>query len=97
MPQTVYFETADLERVTAILNRRAAFMVKDITNIGRHHADEYAMVQRTIKRNKPESYQYLRSRGKRAHLRRWHATASQQVRMIEWWAYRFYLDFFGPW
>ena len=69
----------------------------DIVVTGRHHADEYAMVQRTIKRNKAESYQYLRSRGRRIHMRRWHATGNQQVRMIEWWAYRFFLDFFGPW
>ena len=97
MPQPIHFETSDLERVTAIVNRRAAFMVRDLVNIGRHHADEYAMVRRTIKRGRPESYKYLRRQGRRVTLRRWHATGNQIVRMIEWWAYRYFLDFFGPW
>ena len=99
MPTTVYFQTVDLERITAILNRRAAFMVKDLVVLGRHSADDYALAGGRNARGKglPTRYAYLRRQGKRARMRKWHATGAQQARMIEHVSYKAFLDFFGPW
>lgn len=96
MPDLVRFDTSDLERVIAILHRRAAFMVKDIVTEGRHHADQWAS-QGGRHRKDPAKFIYLRSQGRRKRMRRFHATGNQTVRMIEFWAYRFFQDFFGPW
>ena len=92
----IQFITADLERVTAILNRRAAFMVKDLVVLGRHSADDYALAGGRHAKH-PGRYTYLRRRGRRVRLRKFHATGAQQARMIEHVSYRAFLDFFGPW
>jgi hypothetical protein len=92
----IQFITADLERVTAILNRRAAFMVKDLVVLGRHSADDYALAGGRHHAH-PGRYTYLRRRGRRVRLRKFHATGAQQARMIEHVSYRAFLDFFGPW
>ena len=93
----IEIDTTDLERVIAILHRRAAFMVKDIVTEGRHHADEYWINIGGRHRKDPGRYTYLRRAGRRVRSRRAHATANQTVRMIEFWAYRFLKDFFGYW
>jgi len=90
------FDTSDLERVTTILHRRAAFMVKDLVNLGRHSADDYALAGGRHK-HEPGRYTYLRRRGRRVRMRKFHATGAQQARMIEHLAYKGYLDFFGYW
>jgi hypothetical protein len=96
MPDIVHFDTTDLARVTAILNRRAAFMVRDLVNLGRHSADDYALAGGRH-RHRPGRYTYLRRRGRRVRMRQFHATGAQQARMIEHVAHRGFLDFFGPW
>jgi hypothetical protein len=96
MPATIYFDTSDLERIIDILNRRAAFMVKDLVVLGRHSADDYALAGGRH-RTHPGRYTYLRRQGKRVRLRQFHATGDQTARMIEHVAYRAFLDFFGPW
>src|SRR5215831_17736276 len=83
MPDLIHFDTSDLERVTAILHRRAAFMVRDIVNEGRHHADEYWVNIGGRHRKDPGRYTYLRRAGRRVRARRTHATGNQIVRMIE--------------
>jgi len=96
MAGPIYFQTADLDRVLAVLHRRAAFMVKDLVNLGRHSADDYALAGGRH-RTRPGRYTYLRRQGRRVRLRKFHATGAQQARMIEHVAYRAFLDFFGPW
>jgi hypothetical protein len=89
-------DTADLDRVLEVLHRRAAFMVKDLVNLGRHSADDYALAGGRH-RFRPGRYTYLRRKGRRVRMRRWHATGAQQARMTEHVTYRAWLDFFGPW
>jgi len=89
-------DTSDLERVTAVLHRRAAFMVRDLVNLGRHSADDYALAGGRH-RTRPGRYTYLRRKGRRVRMRQFHATGAQQARMIEHVTYHAWLDFFGPW
>jgi hypothetical protein len=96
----IHINTADLERVIAILQRRAAFMVKDLVNLGRHSADDYALAGGRH-RTRPGRYTYLRRQGKRVRLRHFHATGAQQARMIEHVTHKAWTGegggFFGPW
>jgi len=92
----IEIDTTDLERVTAILQRRAAFMVKDLIVLGRHAADDYALAGGRHHLH-PGRYTYLRRRGRRVRLKKFHATGAQQARMIEHEAYHGFLDFFGGW
>jgi len=95
----IKFDTTDLERVIAICNRRAAFMVKDLVVLGRHSADDYALAGGRHRR-RPGRYTYLRRSGRRVRMRKWHATGAQQARMIEHVTYKAWTGeagFFGPW
>jgi hypothetical protein len=96
MPQTIRFDTSDLDRVLEVLHRRAAFMVKDLVVLGRHAADDYALAGGRHRFN-PGRYTYLRRQGRRVRMKHFHATGAQQARMIEHEAYRGFLDFFGSW
>jgi hypothetical protein len=92
----IKFDTSDLDRVNAILHRRAAFMVKDLVDLGRHSADDYALAGGRH-RTHPGRYTYLRRKGRRVRMRQFHATGAQQANMIEHVTYHAWLDFFGPW
>ena len=93
----VKFDTDDLTRIIQILNRRAAFMVKDLTRLGRVAADDYYMARKAYKLKRPSQYVYLRRRGRRVRQPRFHATGNQQARGIEKMSYRAFQDFFGYW
>jgi len=92
----IEFDTTDLERVLGIFHRRAAFMVKDLVNLGRHSADDYALAGGRHRRH-PGRYTYLRRQGRRVRMRKFHATGAQTARMIEHVTYHAWLDFFGGW